>query len=250
MKKILLVAAVLWAMPIASFAATVSYYSANATINATLVSATYVYSGVSAYDALNLSQWQYGGDFNGFESGTGTYLHTARLDRPIAAGMQFSKAITAEGYASSDEPLGWSGAAGWNVPSLVYQSNCYLDCASFEQIRLTFDYSVQTSVVTTIFDAGSGSASAFADAVLGFQYLQEGNGGCCNYDLAIENGTGRYSVNLTAGDGIGLDLYIKNVTGRADYTALSAVPLPAALPLLVVGLSGLGFIGRCKKKAS
>ena len=35
-----------------------------------------------------------------------------------------------------------------------------------------------------------------------------------------------------------------------DPPAPSPVPLPAALPLLAVGLCGLGFIGRRKKKAS
>jgi hypothetical protein len=29
-----------------------------------------------------------------------------------------------------------------------------------------------------------------------------------------------------------------------DYTAPSSVPLPAALPLLAMGLAGLGFAGR------
>jgi hypothetical protein len=40
--------------------------------------------------------------------------------------------------------------------------------------------------------------------------------------------------------------------GKAEAIVddVSPVPLPAALPLFVVGLGGLGFIGRRKKKAA
>lgn len=35
----------------------------------------------------------------------------------------------------------------------------------------------------------------------------------------------------------------------SDLTPVSAVPLPAGLPLLIAGLGGLGFVGRRRKKA-
>ncbi len=47
-----------------------------------------------------------------------------------------------------------------------------------------------------------------------------------------------------------LDYCTNFAISSMQATAISPVPLPAALPLLAAGLGGLGFMGRRKKKAA
>ena len=51
-------------------------------------------------------------------------------------------------------------------------------------------------------------------------------------------------------DAIGLQLAYVNTDFYLEAMEISDVPIPAALPLLLSGLAGLGFASRRKKKAA
>lgn len=265
MTKELLAAAVFAvAGPLAGNAAPISEYSSSAKIYVSLSSATYVDSGADALTGLTLGFWQDENDFGSWHAGTGTHSFASIGHTDPDALWSKDYGLKVEGDASADEPYSESWAGGWVTPAWFYQSGCYEEvgyfpsCSSFEPIRLTFDYIVETSEVTSVIDAATGTARASADAILGFKELVPGEFWGVDYDFGVENGTGTYSVDLMAGRGIGLDLYIRSVSGRADFTAPSPapiaapspVPLPAGGLLLLSGFAGLMALRRSENRAA
>lgn len=97
---------------------------------------------------------------------------------------------------------------------------------------------------------------AFGNAVrlLGFDILDDAEitvvaGGVSNtFDVAADGGFGSFDLTgLGYNNVTSLTFDFNGASGAIDNLSVSAVPVPAALPLLLAGIGGLAFMGRRRK---
>ncbi|MBY8975202.1 VPLPA-CTERM sorting domain-containing protein [Rhodobacteraceae bacterium NNCM2] len=71
-----------------------------------------------------------------------------------------------------------------------------------------------------------------------------------NCSFANDGGFLLQGSTAFAGNGLGLDANTSLTTGNWTISEVSAVPVPATLPLLAAGLAGFGFMMRRKRSAA
>jgi len=157
------------------------------------------------------------------------------LGRGLGAGDELTDADEIQ------NPSGWGGGA-------------FIDISSTGLITLTgsqpfgfADYDLASFTISNIsFDAG--------DFISGFSTLTQGlldpNFGIGVFAPAIVFGTNSISFLFdTTGSGDLSDFQFSDGGTSTYQLTLAVVPLPAALPLLLVALGGLGFAARRRKTA-
>ncbi|MGH1426202.1 MAG: VPLPA-CTERM sorting domain-containing protein [Pseudooceanicola sp.] len=109
----------------------------------------------------------------------------------------------------------------------------------------SFTFSVLGDFTVDVATSNGDDALYLLYRIVPFSFLASGGPGI---DLFGTNGAGTYSVTLVGNGNEGKGTY--EISINVGATQMPAVPLPAAAPLLLAGLGGLGVFARRKRRAA
>ncbi|MEO9575797.1 MAG: VPLPA-CTERM sorting domain-containing protein [Tateyamaria sp.] len=268
-----------------SFAATFATFETGATYSVSLISAVSKSDGSDVTDEITEAIPSYGqdeaghfleiedgktsgqvGSLSGSVGDASTGTTSTETPAVLIGGVVFGSDATADGKYVR-------GTAGFEIVSAWgYRAECnpteFLDCSDDPGVDLTFSYNYEGHARIEVPDLiGTHQASAGVVPIISFVVDNFYAGGDRNtlLDYTQEVSVSNVGTNLVQEE---IDLFSGNLLVSLDPgTAVTSyanvnwsgivnlastptpVPLPASLPLLTVGLGGLGFIGRRRRKA-
>ena len=148
----------------------------------------------------------------------------------------------------SDGPL-WSAQDGLgNYTTGVYTGQ--------EAAALIFGGSASDYAISTVSDQVADiNFSAWLDGWADPTTYGPNGGNPAAHDFKVDtNGDGLYAIEFGQGNAYSAYVadHVGSMAGAINYAfkiSMSEVPVPAALPLLLVGIGGLGLVGRKRRKA-
>lgn len=210
------------------------------------ISATSLSTGQDLFDQLDYYVYDVE-DFQSVTFGDATTASSSVNDANSVS-REYGLRVSAQGSASATAPDSNASVGWYQTPGIFYEQACFdFGECSDDKLLIAFDYMLETMTETNVNDpAASADASAQAALRIRVNGFTSGN----SYQLLnTQSGSGTVRALLEPGDAIEI-FYVAAATGSAgldearSYDAPSAVPLPASMPLLAIGLLAVAGLGR------